>query len=142
MFDSKTTIHSSLITRHLSLQNMARILIIDDDVNFLKMLRQMLERAGHTVIDAANGKIGAKLFREDRTEVIITDIFMPEKDGIELIRELKQEFPAVRIISMSGGGRKSQFSYLEMAEALGADRSFSKPFERQEILEAIQELVE
>ncbi len=120
---------------------MARILIIDDDVNFLKMLRQMLERAGHTVIGAANGKIGAKLFRDERTELIITDIFMPEKDGIELIRELKKEFPTVRIISMSGGGRKSEFAFLKIAETFGADRSLSKPFERQEVLEAIQELV-
>ncbi len=120
---------------------MARILIIDDDVKFLKMLRQMLEHAGHTVLDAPNGKIGAQLFRDDRTEIIITDIFMPEKDGIELIRELKKEFPTVGIISMSGGGRKSEFNYLEMAEMLGADRSFAKPFERQEMLDAIQELV-
>ena len=120
---------------------MARILIIDDDVNFLKMLRQMLERAGHTVIDAANGKIGAQLFREDRTELIITDIFMPEKEGIEVIRELKKDFPTLKIIATSGGGRKGNFNYLEMAKTFGADRSFAKPFERQEMLDAIQELV-
>jgi len=120
---------------------MARILIIDDDVNFLKMLRQMLERAGHTVLDAPNGKIGAQLFREDRTEIIITDIFMPEKDGIELLKELKKDFPTVRMIAMSGGGRKSEFAFLEIAEMFGADRSFTKPFERQELLGAIQEFV-
>jgi len=120
---------------------MARILIIDDDVKFLKMLRQILERAGHDVVEAPDGEIGAKVFRENRTELIITDIFMPEKEGIETIRDLKREFPTVKIIAISGGGRKGNFDFLEMAETLGADRSFSKPFERQEILEAIQELV-
>jgi len=121
---------------------MARILIIDDDVKFLKMLRQMLERAGHEVVEAPNGEVGVKLFREERTELIITDIFMPEKEGIEIIRELKREFPTVKIIAISGGGRKGDFSFLEAAETLGADRSFTKPFERQEMLKAIQELVD
>lgn len=121
---------------------MARILIIDDDVKFLKMFRQMLERAGHEVMEAPNGKIGVRLFREEQAELIITDLFMPEKEGIELIMELKQEFPTLKIIAISGGGRKGKVNILEAAETLGADRSFSKPFERQGILEAIQELVE
>ena len=82
-----------------------------------------------------------KLFRENRTDLVITDIFMPEKEGVEIIRELKKEFPTLRIIVMSGGGRKAEFSYLETAEIFGADRSFAKPFERQEMLTAIQELV-
>lgn len=120
---------------------MARILIIDDDVKFLKMLRQILERAGHEVIEAPNGDIGVKLFRKDRTELIITDLFMPEKEGLETITELKREFPTLRVIAMSGGGRKGNFDFLEMAGILGADRTFSKPFERQELLQAIQELL-
>lgn len=120
---------------------MARILIIDDNVKFLNMLRKMLERAGHEVVEAPNGEVGTKLFREDRTDLIITDIFMPEKEGLELIIELKQEFSTVKIIAISGGGREGNFSYLKAARELGADRSFAKPFERQEILDAIQELV-
>jgi len=94
------------------------------------------------VLEASNGKIGAKLFREDRTELIITDIFMPEKEGLEIIKELKKDSPTLKVIAISGGGRKRDFRFLEMAETFGADRSFSKPFERQEILEAIQELVD
>ena len=121
---------------------MAHILIIDDDVKFLKMFRQMLERAGYEVVTAPNGKVGTKLFREDPTELIITDIFMPEKEGIETIIELKREFPTVKIIAISGGGRKGNFKYLEAVEALGATCSFSKPFERQEMLEAIRKLVD
>ncbi len=73
--------------------------------------------------------------------MVITDIFMPEKEGIETIRDLKRQFPQVKIIAMSGGGRKGNFDFLEMAETLGADRSFSKPFERQEMLDAIRELL-
>ena len=121
---------------------MARILIIDDDEKFLKMFQQMLERAGHEIMTAPNGKVGTKLFRKDPTELIITDIFMPEKEGIETIIELKNEFPTVKIIAISGGGRKGNFKYLEAVEALGASRTFSKPFERQEMLEAIEELVD
>ena len=120
---------------------MARILIIDDDIKFLKMFRQMLERAGHEVLIALNGRIGVELFRKNRTDLIITDIFMPEKEGVEIVRELKKEFPMVKIIVMSGGGKRLEFGYLEAAEMLGADRSFNKPFERQEMLAAIQELV-
>jgi DNA-binding response OmpR family regulator len=121
---------------------MARILIIDDDAEFLKMFRQMLERAGHDVIDAPNGEAGLKLFRQDRTQLVITDIFMPEKEGIETILELKREFPTVKIIAISGGGRKEEYSYLDSVKDLGADRSFTKPFERQEMLETIEELLD
>ena len=120
---------------------MARILIIDDDVKFLKMFRQILERAGHEVMEASDGRLGAKIFRQERPELIITDIFMPEQEGIETIIELKREFPMVKIIAMSGGGRKGNLDILTMAETLGADRSLSKPFERQEMLDAIEELV-
>jgi len=120
---------------------MARILIIDDDVQFLKMLRLMLEDAGYEVIEAENGEVGIHLFREARTDLIITDIFMPVKEGIETMLALKREYPDVRIIAMSGGGRTSDFSYLEIMKGLGADRAFAKPFERPELLAAIQELL-
>jgi CheY-like chemotaxis protein len=132
---------STINHQQSTIETMVRIPIIDDDVKFLKMFRQMLERAGHEVIEAPNGEVGTKLFREMRPELMITDIFMPGKEGIETIRELGREFPMLKIIAISGGGRKGEFSFLEMAEALGADRSFSKPFERQEMLTAIQELV-
>lgn len=120
---------------------MARILIIDDDVKFLKMFRQMLERAGHEVVEAPNGKVGVELFRENPTELIITDIFMPEQEGIGTIIELKKEYPGLNIIAISGGGQKGNFHYLEMAKMLGANHSFTKPFERQEMLRAIKELI-
>ena len=133
---------STIDNRQSTIDTMARILIIDDDEKFLKMFQQMLERAGHDVMTAPNGKVGMKLFRKDPTGLIITDIFMPEKEGIETIIELKNEFPTVKVIAISGGGRKGNFKYLEAVEALGANRTFSKPFERQEMLEAIEELVD
>jgi DNA-binding response OmpR family regulator len=120
---------------------MARILIIDDDAAFLKMLHQVLERAGHMVTKALNGKIGVNLFREEQAELVITDIVLPEKEGLEIIQELKRDFPAVRIIAISGGGRRGEPLYLEMAKKFGADRVFMKPFERQELLSAIDELL-
>ena len=119
---------------------MARILIIDDDVQILKMLRKTLEHEGHEVIDAANGNKGLRLYREDPTDLIITDIIMPEKEGIETIVELRREFPEVKIIAMSGGGHGEAESYLHMAKGLGAQRTLTKPFGMEELLEAIRAL--
>ena len=92
---------------------MARILIIDDEEKFRKMLRQMLERAGHEVVEAPDGKEGVKLYREKLTDLIITDIFMPEKEGIQTIKELKRDFPEAKIIAISGGGRNGLFYFLK-----------------------------
>ena len=119
---------------------MARILIIDDDVQILDMLRQTLEREGFEVVDAPNGEEGIRLYREDPADLIITDIIMPEKEGIETIMELKRDFPDVKIIAISGGGRVDPEEYLHMAEKLGAKRTFAKPVEREDLLKAIQEL--
>ena len=116
---------------------MARILIIDDDVQILKMLRKMLELEGHEVVDAADGNKGLKLYRDAPTDIIITDIIMPEKEGIETIIELRREFPEVKIIAMSGGGNAGPEEYLHMAKGLGAQRTLTKPFENEELLEAI-----
>jgi CheY-like chemotaxis protein len=84
---------------------MKRILIIDDDGQFLAMLRQMLERNGYRIVEVANGEEGIKLYRENPTDLIITDLIIPEKEGIESIIELRQDFPDVKIIAISGGGR-------------------------------------
>ena len=119
---------------------MRRILIIDDDTLFRQMLRQMLERAGYEVVEAEDGKKGTELFREAPTDLIITDIIMPEKEGIETIIELKREFAEVKIIALSGGGRLKAKECLNGAKGLGASHIFTKPFDRKELLEAIQEL--
>ena len=116
---------------------MARILIIDDDVQILKMLRKMLESEGYEVVDAVDGNKGLKLYREDPTDLVITDIIMPEKEGIETIIDLRREFPEAKIVAMSGGGHGEAESYLHMAKRLGAQRTLTKPFGKGELLEAI-----
>jgi len=118
-----------------------RILIIDDDVQILDMLRQTLEREGYEVVDASNGKKGIRLYREKPADLIITDIIMPEKEGIETIIELKRDFPDVKIIAISGGGKIRSEEYLSMAKKLGARYTFSKPVKREELLAAVRELI-
>jgi len=120
---------------------MARILIIDDDTQFLLMLCRMLEREGYEVIGASDGKEGIRLFSEKPCDLIITDLIMPEKEGIETIRELRRDFPQVKIIAISGGGRVGPEDYLKIAGRLGAVRTFSKPVPREELLRAVRELV-
>ena len=121
---------------------MARILIIDDDDQFRSMLRKMLEKAGYNDIEeATNGSIGMKLFREDPFDVVITDIIMPDKEGIEMITELTRDYPNIKIIAMSGGGRIGPQGYLEMAEHLGASRTLAKPFKHSDLIAAVQEIL-
>jgi len=117
------------------------ILIIDDDPQVLAMLRQRLMRNGYEVIEAADGKEGVKIYRENPTDLIITDLIMPEKEGIEIIIELRRDFPDIKIIAMSGGGRVSPDQYLPMAKGLGARYTFAKPIEMEELLQAINELL-
>ena len=120
---------------------MKRILVIDDEVQVRQLLRQILERAGYEVVDASDGKRGIELYRQAPTELIIIDIIMPEKEGVETIIELRRDFPDVKIIAISGGGRLNPKGYLDAAEKFGAARTFSKPFDREELLEVIQELL-
>lgn len=106
------------------------------------MLRQMLEQEGYEVIDAGDGKEGIKLYRKTPTDLVITDVVMPEKDGVETLRELKRDFPDVKIIATSGNSSTitAQY-YLSAMMALGADRVFKKPFGRKELLDAVHELL-
>ncbi|MFC1834955.1 response regulator [Thermodesulfobacteriota bacterium] len=119
----------------------ARILVIDDDEAMRFMLREMLGRAGYEVVEAPNGSVGTKLFRESPTDLIITDMVMPEKDGMETIMELRTEFPDVKIIALSGGAKIGPYSYLMTAKRFGAEKTFTKPVKRVELLDAVRELL-
>lgn len=122
---------------------MARILIIDDDDKFRAMLRKMLEEAGYNDIeDADDGDIGVKLFRQHPFDLVITDIIMPNKEGIEVIMELRKDYPRIKIIAVSGGGRTGLQDYLKLAMHLGASRTLEKPFKRSELIDAVQELLD
>jgi DNA-binding response OmpR family regulator len=115
-----------------------RILVIDDDEMLRGMLVQTLERAGYEVIEASNGDAGLKLFRTHPADLVITDLIMPEKEGVETMLELRRDFPALPIIVVSGGARTSGRDYLPIARQLGVRCALAKPFSRQEILEAIR----
>jgi DNA-binding response OmpR family regulator len=121
---------------------MARILVIDDDDQIRAMLGQVLKREGHEVAQAPDGNVGMRLFREQGADLIITDIVMPEKEGIETIIELRNNFPEVKIIAMSGGGRMNADEYLALAKSLGVKATLTKPFELKELLAAVRALLE
>ena len=120
---------------------MARILVIDDDEQVLDMLYESLMLEGYDVLRASNGEEGLRLYREDPVDLIITDLIMPEKEGIETIIELRQDFPDVKIIAISGGGRVGTKDYLHMAKIFGVQRTFNKPVAREQLLDAIKELI-
>ena len=121
---------------------MATILIIDDFADIRLMLREMLELEGYDVLEATNAVEGIDLFRKSPADVVIMDIIMPKKDGVEAIMDLKIEFPDVKIIAMSGGGRIGPKNYLEIARGFGASFIFDKPFRKDDILGAIKKLLE
>ena len=120
---------------------MARVLIIDDEVSLRRVLRSILERAGHTVLDAPDGREGMALWRRKPTDLVVTDIFMPEMDGVEFIREMKKIAVKSKIIAMSGGGRKRLLGWKAAALLMGADRVLVKPFDQRTVLLAVQDML-
>jgi CheY-like chemotaxis protein len=121
---------------------MARVLIIDDDKDLRRTLRRLLERAGHRTEEAADGGQGLVLFRDRSFDLVVTDLIMPEKEGIETIMELREESPDVRILAVSGGLSMDKEGVLEDAEALGADASLAKPFGVEEFIRTVESLLE
>ncbi len=120
---------------------MAKILIIEDDLAFGKMLSVVLKRAGYEVYSASDGEAGMEQFKKLKCDLVVTDIYMPEKEGIEIIREIKEESPDTKIIAISGGGKSGEFIYLKFAGELGADLTFQKPFDHDEIVQAVKKLI-
>ena len=120
---------------------MALILIIDDEPQIRSMLKLMLERDGYEVAEAPDGIEGIRVFRQNPAELIITDLIMPNKDGIGLIIDLKKEFPNLKIIAMSGGGLNKPEGYLKGAKKLGAACTLTKPIDRGEMLRAIKDVL-
>ena len=120
---------------------MAFVLIIDDDDALRGSMRRVLERAGHSVKEAADGEEGLRLYREEPTDLVVTDLIMPGKEGIETIQEFRQEFPEIRILAVSGGGSVDPQGPLFDAEALGADDTLAKPFDIIAFQEAVARLL-
>jgi DNA-binding response OmpR family regulator len=120
---------------------MAKILVIDDEPSILLMIKKMLEKAGHDVEMAINGKEGMLIFEKNKADLLITDIIMPEKEGLETIVEMRKKYPDLKIIAISGGGRISADGYLPGAKLLGANMVFQKPLIQKEFLEAVSFLL-
>lgn len=117
-------------------RDMAHLLIIDDDTDIRAIIKRHLENAGHTVVDAADGKTGLIEFHKTHIDVVITDIFMPGQEGIETIRMLKKLSPALKIIAISGSYTRED-GYLSAARALGADHTLAKPFRSKQLVDLV-----
>ena len=113
---------------------MARILIIDDDEDVRYVMRRILDTAGHEVLEAADGGQGIEISKTEKLDLVITDIFMPNVDGLETLREMKKIHPDQKIIVISGGGKSGYLDVLDAAMALGATERIAKPFSPSELL--------
>lgn len=120
---------------------MPGILLVEDEKELREMLKISLIRHKYTVIEAANGKDAIAHFRPSVTDLVITDLIMPEEDGLKVIMKLRELKPDLKIIAISGGGKAGPGSYLNMAKALGANAIFSKPFSVNELIAMVESLL-
>lgn len=120
---------------------MANILVVDDNIAFLEIQTEYLRRAGHEVTPATNGIEAMNRVDSQRFDLVITDLIMPDKEGVQVIMELRKKHPGIRIIAMSGGGRVNAEDYLAIARRLGATKTLSKPFTGEELLGAVSEVM-
>ena len=122
---------------------MSRILVIDDEPHIRKIIHELLVLDGHEIDQAENGKVGLELIERHRYALIITDIVMPEQDGLEVIMELKRLYPSLRFIVMTGGGdRLDVNSLLKMATLMGAERVMPKPLDFEKLRVAVKEILD
>ncbi|MBF0549876.1 MAG: response regulator [Deltaproteobacteria bacterium] len=120
---------------------MAKILVVDDDRSLRKMLCLTLRKDGFEAIEAADGNQAIKLVESESVDLVLTDIVMPDKEGIQLIIELKRTNPEIKIIAMSGGGLALSELYLTMAKQVGADQIIAKPIFRDDLINMIRQLL-
>lgn len=120
---------------------MTKILLVDDDPLVLEALSVALEDNGYYVKTGTNGHIGTQLIERESFDLLITDIIMPEKEGLETLSEVKRTKPAMKVIVISGGGRISIMNYLDIAKKLGADGVLAKPFSSQELMYEVEKVL-
>lgn len=118
---------------------MARILVIDDEPLARYTIREVLESAGHSVVEAENGREGVDLYQFENFDLTITDILMPEKDGVQTIRELKSRRADGKIIAIAGGTIMRREGRLVLASKMGADSILAKPFSDEELMSSVNE---
>ena len=132
---------SSIHERNGQRGPMPRVLVIDDDPMILNLLVRVFELEGYEVLQANNGKEGLIAFQDNPIDLVVTDIVMPEADGLETIMEIRKNNRDVKIIAISGGGRIAPEDHLIMAKQLGANCTFCKPVERKRLLRAAMMLL-
>ena len=123
----------------IRLDGMASILVVDDDESLRAVIRTILEEVGHRVDDCHSGATAIERHRSAAADLVVTDLVMPDGDGLWLIREITQHFPRTKVIAISGGGRTA--GLLDEALALGAHRILTKPFTAEALIESVNELL-
>ncbi len=118
---------------------MPRVLVVDDEAQVRDLLRTTLEQAGYEVLEARTGREALQHYRDSPTDLVIMDILMPDKDGLESIMELRADYPDAKVIAITGGSTKvSTMDFLDIAKMMGAKRTLHKPFQLKELLEAVE----
>jgi DNA-binding NtrC family response regulator len=120
---------------------MKNILLVDDEASIRTMVRAILSDPEYSFVEAANGKEALEILETKAFDLIITDVIMPDCDGIELVMTVRRKLPGVKIVVMSGGGRVRADHYLNLAEKLGAAHVFEKPFNTTELRETVSSLL-
>ncbi len=121
---------------------MLRILIMEDDEQIQLMLKGALEDEGYEVRVTSNGKEGRQCWQKEPFDLVITDLLMPEKEGLETITALRCESPNTKIIAISGGVKNNDLDILALAKRLGANRTFGKPISLPDFLKSVEEMLE
>jgi len=124
----------------LECRAMPRVLVIDDNDDFRKLALLWFQIHGIEALGAANGVEGLDMQRKDPAQIVVTDIFMPEKEGIETIQDLRREFPEVKIIAMTGRESLTDYDVFQVARELGVVKTFKKPFKLDDLVAAVEEI--
>jgi CheY-like chemotaxis protein len=122
--------------------HLRRLLVVDDNEDMRQSMKRLLEHFGYEVRVANEGRHALELQRQAESDVLITDIFMPDTDGLETINQFREAFPGMKIIAMSGGGASLEADYLSTAKVVGADAVLRKPFSKESLLQALEKLAE
>lgn len=130
-----------IVNRHTSGGKMAHILVLEDNDMVRKTLCNILTRAGHVVRDFETGLEGIRFLRKNEIDLLITDIFMPDKDGLEVLKELQEQRAHFKIIAITGGGRNGNMNFLPVAKRLGAHATLNKPFLRNELSNTVDRVL-